>query len=296
MNNSPSKVELSDNEKAFIVNRKATCPFIASAVSEGHLHILNDARNPLASIDEVRELGNRGDGDLGDFLVHFATGNHAKMRGISEELDTSISGGFFSLEFPGSQGSHPGHSGILQGDPAQLDSGRFSQTDFLRLIDRQENGFIKRSDVGRFIAENLIRDPNSKVLDKNVAELSVRNLPAVGKAVFSALKSKLVGSDEEASSRQRELEEELTKLAATDNLIGSCGEFGLLFAFLINKPGAREISGEPALDVQDLKSMFVDKRLPEGWETWKKLRIDWVKNTVALALAAGKEYRRLKGS
>lgn len=78
MNNSPPKVELSDNEKAFIVNRKATCPFIASAVSEGHLHVLNDAKNPLASIGEVRELGNRGDGDLGDFLVHFATGNHAK--------------------------------------------------------------------------------------------------------------------------------------------------------------------------------------------------------------------------
>ena len=296
MDNSPPKVELSDNERAFIVNKKATCPFIASAVSEGHLHILNDAKNPLASIEEVRELGNTGDGDLGDFLVHFASGNHAKMRGISEQLDTSISGEFFSLEFPGSQGSHPGHSGILQGDPTQLDSGRLSQADFLRLMNRQENGFIKRSDVGRFIAENLIRDPNSKVLDKNVAALSVRSLPTVGEAIFSALKSKLVGSDEEASSRQRELEEKLTKLAATDNLIGSCGEFGLLFAFLINKPGAREISGEPALDVQDLKSMFVDKRLPEGWETWKKLRIDWVKNTFALALAAGKEYRRLKGS
>ena len=40
--------------------------------------------------------------------------------------------------------------------------------------------------------------------------------------------------------------------------------------------------------------MFVDKRLPEGWQTWKKTRLDWVRNTTALALAAGREYLRLK--
>lgn len=30
-----------------------------------------------AGIEDVRRLGNEGDGDLGDLLVFFATGNHA---------------------------------------------------------------------------------------------------------------------------------------------------------------------------------------------------------------------------
>jgi hypothetical protein len=61
-----------------------------------------------------------------------------------------------------------------------------------------------------------------------------------------------------------------------------------------NKPDAREIEGEPAVAVQDLKAMFVDKRLPDGWETWKKLRLDWVRNTTGLLISAGKEYHALK--
>jgi hypothetical protein len=40
-----------------------------------------------------------------------------------------------------------------------------------------------------------------------------------------------------------------TKLLGEDNLVGSSGEFGLLFAFLINKPGGSDIDGEPALSL-----------------------------------------------
>jgi hypothetical protein len=40
--------------------------------------------------------------------------------------------------------------------------------------------------------------------------------------------------------------------------------------------------------------MFVDKKFPEGCETWKKRRLDWVTNTTALTLSAGREYLRLK--
>ena len=105
---------------------------------------------------------------------------------------------------------------------------------------------------------------------------------------------RLFGSDEDADAAHREVEEKLTKLIGEDNLVGSAGEFGLLFAFLVNKPGAREVDDEPAVAVEDLKTMFVDKRLPDGWETWKKTRIDWVRNTTGLVISAGKEYRALK--
>ena len=175
-----------------------------------------------------------------------------------------------------------------------LDSGRLSETDFARLTSRARDGWIKRSDVGRFIAENLLKDPKSKVFGKETASLLAGDVVEVVETVGSALLSKLFGSDEDADAAHRDVEEKLTKLAGEDNLVGSSGEFDLLFAFLVNKPGAREIEGEPAVDVQDLKAMFVDKRLPDRWETWKKTRIDWVRNTTGLMISAGKEYRAIK--
>ncbi|HXI75471.1 MAG TPA: hypothetical protein VNG94_07775 [Pyrinomonadaceae bacterium] len=296
MNQDPNQlIDLSTDEKNSVIQRKATCPFIGSAVSEGDLPMRNDAANPLASIEDVRRLGNTGGGDLGDLLVFFATGNHAFMRGPSGSLDTAVPSGLFSLEFPGSQGSHPGHSGILQGDPQQLDSGRFSEADFERLVSHATNGLIKRADVGRFIAENLRRDPNSKVLDHRTLALLASDSLAALETSLAAI-GKLLGGHDEVSAIHRDIEEKLTKLLGEDNLVGSAGEFGLLFAFFANKPDAQHVDGEPAIAIDDLKTMFVDKRLPEGWQTWRKLRVDWVKNTTGLLIAAAKEYRTLKAA
>jgi hypothetical protein len=295
MSDNPNKlVELSGDEKALLVERKAACPFIASAVAQGQLPVRNDAKDPLASIEDLKRLGNTGGGDLGDVLVLFASGNHAFMRGDSGRLDKSVPSGLFSLEFPGSQGSHPGHSGILQGDPEIPGSGRLSQADFARLTSRAKDGWIKRSDVGRFIAENLRKDPKSKVFGKKTAALLASDLSEFVETTGSALLSKLFGSDEDVNTTHRDIDEKLTKLIGEDNLVGSAGEFGLLFAFLVNKPGAKEVEGEPALAVPDLKAMFVDKHLPDGWDTWKKSRIDWVRNTTGLLISAGKEYLTLK--
>jgi hypothetical protein len=287
----PSEVvALSGSETASLVEKKATCPFIGSVVAQGKLAVRNAADDPLASIEDVRKLGNSAGGDLGDLLVVFASGNHALMKGESGKLDRKVPSGLFSLAFPGSQGSHPGHSGILQGDPAVPDSGRLSRPDFARLTARAQNGLIKRSEFGRFIAENLLRDSKSKVFGKNVVALFAGDLRAFVETTGPALMSRLFGSTEDASATHRDLEAKLTKLLGEDNLVGSAGEFGLLFALLANRPGASEVDGEPAIAVQDLEAMFIDKRLPEGWETWKKRRIDWVRNTTALLISAGKEY------
>ena len=287
-------VDLGDDERALVVERKATCPFIGSAVAEGQLHVRNNADDPLASIEEVRMLGNTGGGNLGEVLVLFARGNHAFRRGDSGTLDEELPGDLFSLDFPGSQGSHPGHSGILQGDPKVLGSGRLSEADFVRLTSRAQDGWIKRSEVGRFIAENLLRDPNSKVSDRKTFELLADDLEELAKSVVSALLSKLRGSDKKADAAHRAFQERFTKLTGEDNLVGSAGEFGLLFAFLAHRPDAREVEDEPAVSVKDLTDMFVDKHLPDGWETWKKTRHDWVVNTTQLLISAAKEYHRLK--
>jgi len=289
-------VELSAEERASVVERKATCPFIGSAVAQGSLAVRNDARRPLASIEDVRRLGNTGGGDLGDLLVLFASGNHAFMPGDSGRLDQPVPSGLFSLDFPGSQGSHPGHSGILQGDPAVPGSGRFDAAAFARLAGRAKGGWISREEVGRFIGENLAGDRASKVFGTRTVRLLASDLVEFVETAGSALLRRLFGSGDEARETHRDMEEKLTKLLGEDNLVGSAGEFGLLFAFLAHRPGAKEVEGDPAVAVEDLETMFVEKRLPDGWDTWKKARLDWVTNTTALLVAAGKAYHALKQS
>lgn len=68
----------------------------------------------------------------------------------------------------------------------------------------------------------------------------------------------------------------------------------MLTAFLANSPKTTQVGHglgkEPAYSVDDLKAMFVEKRLPDGWENWTKSATDWVANTSALALSAEKAY------
>jgi hypothetical protein len=272
-----------------MVETKVTCPFLGSLVHQELLSVRGTAGNPLARIEDVRRLGNEGGGDLGDLLVLFATGNHALMRSDSgTALDVPVPDGLFSLELPGSQGSHPGHSGILQGDPTILASGRFSQENWDRLAKLSINGWLRRSDVGRFIAQDLARDPNSKVASARVAELLVQDLAGFVEAASTALTSTLFNSN--AGNDRRAPAQTLTKLLGEDNLVGSAGEFGLLFALLAHDPATKQIDGEPALFLDHVQAMFVQKHLPEGWQSWKKTRSDWVVHTTALLLCAGKEY------
>ena len=61
MDDDASKVvELSPEARDALVEKKATCPFLGSAVAEGKLAVRNAAENPLASIEDVRKLGNSG--------------------------------------------------------------------------------------------------------------------------------------------------------------------------------------------------------------------------------------------
>jgi hypothetical protein len=218
-----------------IVEKKATCPFIGTAIAGGNLPVRNEPTNPLACIGDLRRLGNSGGGDLGDVLVFFATGNHAFMRGPDGRLDQKVPDGLFSLEFPGSQGSHPGHSGILEGNPTELNSGRLSLSDFQRLASLAVDGLVKRSDVGKFIADNLHRDPKSKVFGASVANLLAHDLAQFVANVGPDLLKRLPGFNDQ--DLLRELDERLTKLTGEDNLVGSSGEYGLLF--LLSSPTAR---------------------------------------------------------
>jgi hypothetical protein len=169
-----------------------------------------------------------------------------------------------------------------------MDSGRLSVPDFQRLAGLAVNGLIKRSDVGKFIAGNLHRDPKSKVFGPSAAKLLAHDLHHFVASAGLNLLSRLSGSNQETD--HRDLEQKLTRLTGEDNLVGSSGEFGLLFAFLANSPKTKEADGEPALSLEDIESMFLHKCFPEGWDRWRKTRSDWITNTTALMVSAGKEY------
>jgi len=282
-------------ERQQMVQTMVTCPFLGPAVAMQRLAVEAAFSSPLADIEELRALGNSGGGDLGDLLVLFASGNHLAMRDAAGALATRVPAGLFSLELPGSQGSHFGHSGILQGNPKMPGSGRLSMEDFARLCAPAHDGLISRTDVGRFIAHNLQRDPSSQVFGPSTTLLLLADLHSFVTAIGPAVLARLDATNEHHVEAHRDLEQKLTKLLGDDNLVASAGEFGLLFAFFANRPAAPKRDGEPALAVTDLASMFVHKELPEGWETWRKSKADWVTNTTALAIAAGREYLRLQG-
>lgn len=285
---STAKVELSDTQRSEVVQKKTTCPFIGAGVATGKLPVRNSAEKPLANIDDVVKLGNTGKGsDLGDLLKVFAEGNHAFMPGMSGNLDLRVPNGTLSLDLPGSQGSHAGHSGILQGDPTQPNSGRFSDKDFDRLMSFAKDGYIKRSDIGKFIAGNVAGDPNSHAPGLKTAGLLAKDLGALSAQLASVLKDKAAGKAN--PTEERKIYEKLTKLLGEDNLIGSAGEFGLMAAFLANSPNTKQIGSEPAYSAAELKLMFKDKQFPPGWETWKKSSADWAVSTTAIAFAAEKE-------
>src|SRR2546429_94641 len=77
---------------------------------------------------------------------------------------------------------------------------------------RAVNGLIARSEVGRFIAENLRRDPKSEVTGAYVAGLLARDLGALVTAAVPAPLARLFGAEEKRSDSSRELAMNITKL------------------------------------------------------------------------------------
>ena len=285
---------LGAEQKARLVVTKTACPFVGSVVMQGRLTVRNTEADPLASIADVRALGNSGGGNLGWLLALFASTRQARMRGETGTLDRQVPTGLFSLELPGSLGAHHGDSGILMSDPRMPGSGRWSEADFARLAMHAEGGLLKRSAVATFIAQNLLREPRAKVLGENIRVLLARDLLALLASIGKAIAGTLFGSAEAARVARADVPARFTALAMESDLAGASGEFALLFSLLANRPGAATIDGEPALRLEDVEGMYRHKRLPDGWETWPKSSFVAIGNLTVLVFRARAEYVKLR--
>ncbi len=259
-------------------------------VRSGALEIHNSVERPLAAVEDIVGLGDSGGGDLGrNVLKLFAVGNHSSMPDASGGFSIATPKDMMSLDLAGSKGAHPGHSGILLGDPAALDAGRFSAGDFERLAKHADaNGRISKQAIAAFIAENLTLDKKANVLPLDALGADLAGLfGEIGERI-GGLVARVFGG-RQTEQEEVELREKLTKLAGESNLVGSSGEFGLLFAFLAHRPEP-EGQGDQGIRLADVEQMFVHHRLPGGWETWPKKASDWVHATTAIAAAASKAY------
>lgn len=283
-------IALSVEHRQAIADAKAACPFLGTAVETGALAVHNTPERPLAAIEDIVALGDSGGGDLGrKVLALFAVGNHSRLPGPDGRFEAPTPEGLMSLDLAGSQGAHPGHSGILLGDPAQIDTGRFDAGQYQRLADCADDaGRLTTDAVGDFIAENLMLDVGAKVLP--IGRIA-GDLFGLADEVIDSLVARLRRRHSERD--EVELREKLTKLAGEDNLVGAAGEFGLLFAFLARRP---EPDGQEKIGIRlsDVEQMFVHHRFPDGWADWPKFASDWVHSTTALTAAATKAYLKRK--
>jgi hypothetical protein len=268
-------LDLTDEQRDTIINQGATCPFNRTAVKQGAITVGGTPEHPLGSTLDAIALGNAGGGDLGRVMKFFIEINHNVVVGADGATTVPVPANTFSLWFPGSHGAHPGHSGILMGDPSNTRSGRLNID---RLADFESNystpypdgkNYISLDQMGQFIAKNVAADPNSRGFNLAGATALARNI---------------VSLTARALSGDPNLVDDFLHLFVTaDDMFDSSGEFALLFARFSDNVDA---NGDPLVSTDVVQSLFVDGQFPPGWDQKPAWAMDWIKDSLKIAKSA----------
>jgi len=269
------ELQLTTSQRDTLVHKGATCPFMRTAVNDKRVRIRGAIDKPLGDTGDVIHLGNAGGGDLGKVLEFFAHINHNRLNGPGGLTETPVPDNTFGIWFPGSQGAHPGHSGILMGDPGDATSGRFTAERLTRLTSDYSTlypdgkRYISREQIGAFIADNVGNDPTSRGFDL---------------AGMQALSTQLADLARRAAENDPNLLKDVLHLLVTGNdLVNSSGELSLLFTRFAD---GTDVSGHPVISTGAVESLFRDGVFPAGWDQHPARATDWVWNTLAIARSA----------
>ncbi|MFO0644528.1 MAG: hypothetical protein U0183_35240 [Polyangiaceae bacterium] len=312
-------LRLTDAQRREMVSKKATCPFVGTALAMKKIAVYGTLADPFAVIAggasaswlSPAKAGSAvaagGPGDLAQGFRIVARGNHA-----TSGSGTRAPEGMFSLDFPNSQGAHAAHSFILMGDPRKRDSGRLNEKNLGRLVGEKSAGghaervgqklVVRRSELGQFVARNVACDPNAVSISRTpfgLVSLLGGDIAEFTRSAGRLAIAKLAGSPSEAEKTK--LLEDMLQIAVRNNLVGAAGELGLLMTALEGSPNAVTLpDGERALAASDIEAMFAGKKvdgkydpltrtLPPGWDTTPRTLTQFLLNTLEILRIAGLE-------
>lgn len=312
-------LRLTDAQRREMVSKKATCPFVGTALAMKKIAVYGTLADPFAVIAggasaswlSPAKAGSAvaagGPGDLAQGFRIVARGNHA-----TSGSGTRAPEGMFSLDFPNSQGAHAAHSFILMGDPRKRDSGRLNEKNLGRLVGEKSAGghaervgqklVVRRSELGQFVARNVACDPNAVSISRTpfgLVSLLGGDIAEFTRSAGRLAIAKLAGSPSEAEKTK--LLEDMLQIAVRNNLVGAAGELGLLMTALEGSPNAVTLpDGERALAASDIEAMFAGKKvdgkydpltrtLPPGWDTTPRTLTQFLLNTLEILRIAGIE-------
>ncbi len=269
------ELKVTPEQRDVVVKKAATCPFMHSAVKAGLVRLRGLFEQPLGDTSDVIRLGNAGGGDLGKVLKFFADVNHNRLTGPGGTTTQAVPENTFAIWFPGSRGAHPGHSGILMGDPSDVGSGRFAPDRLARLTSAYSTlypdgkRYISRDQIGAFIAENVDADPSSRGFNwDGIQSLSSQVAELVQRV---------------AANDPNVLQDVLHLMVTSNDMVNSSGEFSLLFTRFADGVDA---DGNPVISTAAVESLFRDSTFPAGWDQHPATASQWVWNTLAILKGA----------
>jgi hypothetical protein len=303
--NLETPLDLTPAQRQNMATKIGVCPFVGPKIAQGDLPLYGSKDNPLIKIEDVVRAA--GPGTLGEHVLQvFAEGNQTKMVGSPGKLDAECPAGFMSAHLLGSKGSHGANSGILH-DPLdrRLGAGRRSREDFewLRSF-ANADGKLDVEGMGKAIGARMHEyaplDETVTVAGRavfsamgvDVVNVIGHSIPAIAESAENAIRHLFRREGE--SDEHREFIRSLTSLTGENTLIGSAGEWALLFAGWANAPGVRQPDGSVQLDFKQIEPQFFEGRTPEAFANSEKSAIEWAKLTAQITLHAFKEFHRLR--
>jgi hypothetical protein len=269
-------IDLTPDQRDTLVTKAATCPFMRTAVNTGAVTVGGTLEHPLGATVDAVALGNAGGGDLGLVVEFFAKVNHNVYVGADGATTVPVPEHTFGLWFPGSHGAHPGHSGILMGDPHDPQSGGLSADKLANFTANfstpypDGKSYISLKQMGQFIAQNVAADPNSR-------GFNLRGITSLAGQVTSLAARALAGGDANL------LDDVLHLFVTSNDLMNTAGEFALLFTRFSDNV---DDSGDPLVSTDVVQSLFVDGQFPPGWDQKPAYARDWILNTLKITKAA----------
>jgi hypothetical protein len=290
------QLNLTDAQLMAMVRKKTVCPFIGAAVVSRQLPVFGSVENPWTRATDIRDTANTGGGDFGDLLYNIGLVN---LPGAKAPAAPAWALGYSPLALAGSIAAHAGHSGILSGPSDVPNAGRFSQEQWDRLMLRNEGGYITRTNLAKWCAESNLMDKTAKPVGLARILNDIEYFLKTFAGSMFARHARIESGSKLLTAKELDPLRAGVMAALASNLFNSAAEMAFLATVLHHSPKTRQAyrDVEFAVSVEDLKSLYIDRRLPKGYTTWPKNKSDFSAHVGPCVKEAAQHYLggKLKG-